>query len=388
MQGSIVDWGQAEWSLGGFDDPAAADGVEMTRAQIADPDVVAKLRFDAAGQIRPCTRCNQTCQVRDARNPIVTCVGEPTSGRETEDPDWYEPATAPRRVVVVGGGPAGLEAARVCAERGHEVVVFEASSEAGGQIQLAARSKRRKELVGIAEWRVARCEALGVQMRFNTFADASDVLAESPDIVLVATGGLPDSSILEAGEELVVTSWDILSGDAKPGEEVLLYDDNGAHPGMQAAELIAESGAKLEIISPERFFAPEIGGLNHVAYARCFHDHGVRITINTRVLSVERQGNKLAAVLGSDYTDISETRVVDQVVVEHGTVPLCDLYFELKERSKNRGEVDYQALIAGKAQQLNNNSEGSYRLYRIGDAVSSRNIHAAIYDALRLCKDL
>ncbi len=364
------------------------DMVGMTRAHMADPHIALKVSQGREHEIRPCVGATY-CLDRIYEGHEALCIHNPATGREATMPHVIEPTGGKnQKVVIAGAGPAGLEAARVCAERGHEVVVFEASSEAGGQIQLAARSKRRKELVGIAEWRVARCEALGVQMRFNTFADASDVLAESPDIVLVATGGLPDSSILEAGEELVVTSWDILSGDAKPGEEVLLYDDNGAHPGMQAAELIAESGAKLEIISPERFFAPEIGGLNHVAYARCFHDHGVRITINTRVLSVERQGNKLAAVLGSDYTDISETRVVDQVVVEHGTVPLCDLYFELKERSKNRGEVDYQALIAGKAQQLNNNSEGSYRLYRIGDAVSSRNIHAAIYDALRLCKDL
>jgi 2,4-dienoyl-CoA reductase-like NADH-dependent reductase (Old Yellow Enzyme family) len=106
LQGSIVDFGQAEWALGGYDDAALADGVEMTRAQIADPDVVTKLRHDAGDQIRPCTRCNQTCQVRDARNPIVTCVGEPTSGRETEDPDWYQPSSSPRVVNVIGAGPA------------------------------------------------------------------------------------------------------------------------------------------------------------------------------------------------------------------------------------------------------------------------------------------
>ncbi len=107
LQGSIVDVGQAEWALGGFDDPALCDGVEMTRAQIADPDLVAKMTRDETDRIRPCTRCNQTCQVRDARNPIVTCIGEPSSGRETEDPDWYQTARLPRTVVVVGGGPAG-----------------------------------------------------------------------------------------------------------------------------------------------------------------------------------------------------------------------------------------------------------------------------------------
>ena len=103
LQGSVVDVGQAGWAL----EDGVADAVEMTRAQIADPDLVAKLRAGTPERIRPCIRCNQTCQVRDARNPIVTCVGEPTSGRETEDPDWYAPTSRPREVLVVGGWPGG-----------------------------------------------------------------------------------------------------------------------------------------------------------------------------------------------------------------------------------------------------------------------------------------
>ena len=186
----------------------------------------------------------------------------------------------------------------------------------------------------------------------------------------------------------MISSWDILSGTVKPADNVLLYDDNGAHPGMQAAELIAESGATLEIVTPERFFAPEIGGINHVAYARSFQEHGVRITINTRVNGVAGSGNQLLATLGSDYTDSGDERLVDQVVVEHGTLPQEDLYFALKQDSLNRGAVDYGALIAGRAQGLQGNRKGKYQLFRIGDAVSSRNVHAAIYDGIRLCKDL
>jgi NADPH-dependent 2,4-dienoyl-CoA reductase/sulfur reductase-like enzyme len=225
-------------------------------------------------------------------------------------------------------------------------------------------------------------------MHFNRLSDVDDVLGEEPQVVIVATGGLPDIGILERGQELVVSSWDILAGDVRPGEEVLLYDDNGAHPGLQAAEALAEAGARLEIVTPERFFAPEIGGLNHVAYARCFQKHGVRITINTRLISVRREGNRLAATLGSDYSERTEERLVDQVVVEHGALPLDDLYFALKPGSTNLGEVDYQALLAGRPQALTTNPNGRYQLFRVGDAVASRNIHAAIYDALRLCKDL
>ena len=121
LQGSVVEPGQAEWAIG----EGICDGVEMTRAQIAEPDLVVKLRSDQGAAIRPCIRCNQRCQVRDARNPIVSCVGEPTAGRETEDPDWYANTSTPRRVVVVGGGIAGLEAARVAASRGHGVALVE-----------------------------------------------------------------------------------------------------------------------------------------------------------------------------------------------------------------------------------------------------------------------
>ncbi len=246
--------------------------------------------------------------------------------------------------------------------------------------------KRRSELVGISDWRMAQCERLGVQFRFNSYAEAGDVLAETPDIVVVATGGLPNTGWLEEGEELAVSSWDILSGDAKPGQRVLLFDDNGGHPGMQAAELVAEAGSELEVVSPERFFAPEIGGLNHVPYARCFSERAVKITINTRLVGIRRSGNGLVALLGSDYSGRLEERQVDQVVVEHGTLPLDDLYFELKPLSRNLGAVDYDAFISGEAQEETRNPEGGFQLFRIGDAVASRNIHAAIYDALRLCR--
>jgi 2,4-dienoyl-CoA reductase-like NADH-dependent reductase (Old Yellow Enzyme family)/thioredoxin reductase len=361
------------------------DMVGMTRAE---PHIAKLVAEGRENEIRPCVGATY-CLDRIYEGHEALCIHNPATGREATMPHIVSRAAGPiRKVVVVGAGPAGLEAARVSAERGHEVVLFEAANEPGGQVRLAARMARRKELIGIAEWRAGRCQALGVTLRFNTYAEADDVLALEPEVVILATGGLPNTSFLETGEELVTTTWDILAGDVKPGEDVLLFDDNGAHPGLQAAEFIAEAGAKLEIVTPERYFAPEIGGLNHVAYARAFQDHDVRITINTRLLSVGRQGNKLAVRLGSDYSRRSQERLVDQVVVEHATLPLDELYFALKEASANRGEVDYQALLAGRPQALRSNPQGGYQLFRIGDAVASRNIHAAIYDALRLCKDL
>jgi N-methyl-L-proline demethylase len=363
------------------------DMVGMTRAHIADPHIARKVAEGREDEIRPCVGATY-CLDRIYEGRDALCIHNPATSREATMPHVItRSAGPPRRVVVVGAGPAGLEAARVSAERGHDVVLFEAASEPGGQVRLAARAARRRELVGIADWRVERCAAAGVDMRFNRWAEAEDVLGEDPDIVVIATGGLPNTSFLEAGEDLAVTSWDILSGDAKPAAEVLLYDDNGGHPGLQAAELIAEAGAKLELVSPERFFAPEIGGLNHVPYARCFQERGVTVTINRRVRSARREGNRISVRVGSDYSEQVEERLVDQLVVEHGTLPLDDLYFALKEGAANRGAVDHDALIAGRRQEVMANPDGAYRLYRIGDAVSSRNIHAAIFDALRLCKD-
>jgi hypothetical protein len=169
---------------------------------------------------------------------------------------------------------------------------------------------------------------------------------------------------------------------------VLLFDDNGAHPGMAAAEIIAETGSQLELVSPERFFAAEMGGLNLVPYMKSFTKHGVHITTMTRIRALAREGNKIRATLWSPYTqsDCGE-RIVDQVVVENGTAPLADLYFYLKEYSVNRGEVDHLALIEGRPQRISVNQQGKFQLFRIGDAVASRNIHASIYDALRLAKD-
>ena len=238
-------------------------------------------------------------------------------------------------------------------------------------------------MIGIVDWRLAELERLGVSLRYNVWAEAGDVLGLAPDIVVIATGGLPQNPPLTAGDDLVTSSWDILAGAVRPGETVLLYDDNGGHQGMSAAEIIARGGSRLELVSPERFFAPEMGGMNHVPYMRAFQQEGVRVTINTRLVSVVRSGNQLVATLGSDYApDYHEERVVDQVVVEHGTLPIDDLYRELKPLSRNGGSVDYDKLING-GPIFPARSEGNFDLVRIGDAVHARNIHAAIYDGLR-----
>lgn len=230
--------------------------------------------------------------------------------------------------------------------------------------------------------------ALGVTFHFNTWADTAVVLDENADVVIVATGGMPHTEVLAHGNQYLVSSWDIISGDVKPGRNVLVYDDAGDHAGLQAAEFIARSGAKTEIMTPDRSFAPEVMGMNLVPYMRALQHLDTTFTVTYRLKAVEKQGDQLLATIGTDYSDLTKTRLVDQVVVNHGTRPLDELYFELKPLASNEGAVEYMDLIVGKPQTVVSNPDGRFQLFRIGDAVASRNTHAAIYDALRLVKDL
>ena len=370
------------------------DMVGMTRAHIADPHIVAKIERGEEARIRPCVGATY-CLDRIYEGGGALCVHNPATGRELHLPHVVPASAGPhRRVVVVGAGPGGLEAARVAAERGHAVTLLEAASEPGGQVRLLTRNPRRRDLAGIVDWRLAECERLGVELRCNAYAEPEDVLALAPDVVVIATGGWAQTPPLDAGEELVTSGWDVLSGDAPIAERVLFYDDNGAHAGLTAAEHVARAGATLELATPERAFAPDTGGMNVVPYLEAFRRHDVHLSIAVRLRSVHRDGNELVATLGSDYApDVVETRRVDQVIVEHGTAPTDELYFALKERSSNRGEIGHAALIgrdddfarlfpgAGAAAR---NGDGRFVLYRIGDAIASRNIHVAVHDALRI----
>jgi N-methyl-L-proline demethylase len=359
------------------------DMIGMTRAHMTDPDIVRKIIEKREDDIRPCVGANY-CLDRIYQGGSAYCIHNAATGRELSMPHEITPALAKRKVVVIGAGPGGLEAARVAAERGHDVVVYEAAREPGGQILLTARSRARQEMLGIIDWRMAQCNARGVKFHFETFAEADEVLAERPDVVIVATGGSPHTEVLQAGNELTVSSWDILSGSVKPGKNVLLFDDAGDHAALQAAQVIADSGAKLEIMTPDRSFAPEVMAMNLVPYMRALQKLDVTFTVTFRLEKVTRDGGALVAIVGSDYGGVRKERRVDQVVINHGTLPNDEIYFALKPHSSNAGAVDYSRLIAGVAQPHGT----AFQLFRIGDAVSARNTHAAVYDALRLMKDL
>ncbi|WP_028746625.1 NADH:flavin oxidoreductase [Rhizobium mesoamericanum] len=363
------------------------DMVGMTRAHMTDPHIVRKIIEKREDDIRPCVGANY-CLDRIYQGGMAFCIHNAATGREQTMPHVVKKADIRRKVVVVGTGPAGLEAARVAAERGHEVIVFEAASNPGGQIRLTAQSERRREMISIIDWRMAQCEKYGVIFHFNTWAEAEAITAERSDVVIIATGGLPHTEVLTKGNDLVVSSWDIISGNVKPGSNVLVFDDAGDHAGLQAAEFLAKAGAKVEIMTPDRSFAPEVMAMNLVPYMRSLQKLDVTFTVTFRLESAEKSGNRIIANVGSDYGGVSKQRLVDQIVVNHGTIPLDELYFELKPLSSNLGEISYDQLLEGEPQSVIRNTEGTFQLFRIGDAVAARNTHAAIYDGLRIAKDL
>ena len=380
----IPDLSTARWAV----EQGFVDMVGMTRAHIADPHIVAKLQRGEEHRIRPCVGMGY-CIDRIYQGKDALCIHNAATGREATMPHAV-PATggAKRKVVVVGGGVGGMEAARVARLRGHDVVLLEATDRLGGQINLAAKAPGREEIAGIAGWLAAELEILGVEVRLNSYAETADVLAEQPDVVIVATGGLPDASFLEDGEDLVTSVWDVLGGYVEPAGSVLLYDDHGWHQGPSTAVALAKKGVAVELVTPDRMVGFEVGATNFPNYLRELYRHGVKLTPDQELRSVRREGNRLAASFWNEYAEETVERVFDQVVVEHGTLPADELYHALKDGSSNGGEVDVEGLAQGAATEIVANPAGGYLLYRVGDAVSSRNIHAAIYDALRLCKSL
>lgn len=354
------------------------DLVGMTRAHIADPHLVARITAGEEARIRPCvgaTHCMSHMR--------PSCLHNPASGQERVLRQVIAPAPRRRRVVVVGAGPAGLEAARVSAERGHAVTVLEAAPRPGGQLLLAAKASWRASLLGIVDWRVSELERLGAEIRCNVYAEAGDVLALDPDLVVVATGGVPDPGPLP-GAGLLTSAWEILDGSAAPADDVLVIDGTGRHVALSAAEAAHRAGAKVRFVSIDEGLAAEQAYAERVIWRKWAREAALPFTGEEALASLRQEGNTLVATLTSQLTGETTEMRAAQVVFDGGTVPADALYRALAPAASNRGVTDLEAWAAGRV--MPSEAEG-YELHRIGDAVASRNVFAAVNDALRLCQN-
>ena len=336
LQGSVVEWGQAEWAIS----DGVCDGVEMTRAQIADPDLVAKLAADAADAVRPCIRCNQTCQVRDARSPIVTCVVEPTSGRETQDPDWYAPTARPRDVVVVGGGVAGLETARVAATRGHRVRLIEQADRLGGVAAAAGPGGP------LARWLIQQCATAGVQIQLSSTA----LVAAAGEAVVQCTGAVPGTRSYEIAEGAVVIDVvDVARGTALPDGQIALFDPIGGPIAIALAETL---GTRAILITQDQIAGNELSRTGDLAPAN--------VRLQQQGASIERRSLLRAVRAG-------EIELEDRFSGDRRVVPcaaLVDCGFRLPT----------EPIVGATAQ--------------AGDCVAPRTIHEAILEARRVALSL
>ncbi len=252
-QGSIVTADMAEAALAA----GSADLVEMTRAQIADPDLALKVARGVPGQVRPCVLCNQRCQVRDVRNPLVSCIGEPYSGYESEEQLPPGPAPRPGRVLVVGAGPAGLEAARVAAGRGHRVEVAEADVRTGGRLVTAAAGAGRGHLAALAAWLAAECDRLGVRVTTGHAVGAAEVArrrAEGLRVILCPGARHAPGVTAGDGTVAVVTAATLLREVADgrpvgPDGAVVVADPVGDSVGVAVAELLAAAGRAVALVT-------------------------------------------------------------------------------------------------------------------------------------------
>jgi len=358
------------------------DLVGMTRAHIADPHIVNKISRGEEEQIRPCVGASYCLYKK------VNCIHNPASGRETALSHTVERASRALKVVIVGGGPAGLEAARVSAERGHSVVLLEAAAKLGGQLLIAVSASERRDLIGIVDWRVAELERLGVDVRTNAYAEAEAILAEAPDVVIVATGGIPDMEWLD-GFEFCDSVWDVLTGTVAAKDEVLVYDGTGRQAAPSCALQLAHQGKSVRIATPDDALALEMPYTDKASFRKRISELGIQSLVEVRLHKVARLGNGLVATFRNELTGAESEVQAQQVLIEHGTSPVAEVYQELRARSANDGVTDIHFMVG---QDLDAPAAarplGGFDLHRIGDAISSRDVYSSIYEAYRLCSRL
>jgi len=312
-QGSIVDVAMAQDALAS----GAADAMEMTRAQIADPELVRKVRAGAAATVRPCVLCNQTCQVRDPRNPVVSCIGEPSSGHETEDAPLGGATARPQRVLVVGAGPAGLEAARVAALRGHQVRVADRAPRPGGAVRAAAAGAGRERLARITEWLASECSRLGVDLELGRELSGQDIEAHD-GAVLICTGsrdGRRDYQV-EAGADIrtarsVLETTGTGSDGSLPAGPVVIWDPVGGPIGVSAAELLAPV-RQVALVTHDLIAGTQLARSGDLADASTrLQRAGVALHKRSRLVAVTPSAAVVEDVFTGEVREIEASVVID-----------------------------------------------------------------------------
>jgi mycofactocin system FadH/OYE family oxidoreductase 1 len=277
LQGSIIDPSMAEAAL----DDATCDVVEMTRAQMADPDLGVKIGRGTAP--RPCILCNQTCMARDARNPIATCVVEPTTGHETTDPNWTAHPSTVRSIAVVGGGPAGLEAAITAAQRGHQVRLIERSDSLGGQVRVAAAGAGRHHLAAVVDWQIEQIRQLGVHVALGD----AEVIFASDERIIAAVGSMPGVIGYEVNDVDIIDVAVALHDLSRFGQGTVVIDDPIGGPiAVSLAECL---GGRATLITQDQIAGNELARSGDLAPANVrLAQQGVTIERRSLIRSVHR----------------------------------------------------------------------------------------------------
>jgi NADPH-dependent 2,4-dienoyl-CoA reductase/sulfur reductase-like enzyme len=351
--------------VGRFKDPlqaerALAEGhcdlVGVVRGQIADADFVAKARAGFTDDTRLCLSCNQECVGRMGLNRWLGCIENPRTGRESEGVGEARPVTVGRRVLVVGAGPAGLQTAIAAARNGHHVTVVERSDAAGGQVRLAASVPNRAEFGDLVRNQLHECGRLGVEIEYGVDATVDEVLRRRPDTVVVATGAVAARPWWAPGDaDWIVDVRDVLDGSAHPTGSVLVLDELGFHHATSVAEVLADRGCDVEVVSPGMVVGQDLGIT--LDLENWWIRAGAKgITQSTELVPMSVDGHTLE--LQHHPTGRMVTRTPDWVVLAVPATPADALYHDLRAAAV---EVE-----------------------RVGDAVAPRRAHAAVIDGERV----
>ena len=331
-----------------------ADMIGVVRGQIADPDFCAKARDGRTEEIRYCIACNQNCYGRVGLNKTIGCVQNPSVGCEATEGDGHlRPALRKKRVMVVGGGPAGMWAAKIAALRGHDVTLYEKGDELGGQVLLAARGAGRDEFGVLARNERNQLAALKVPVKYGVEVSPDFVLEHQPDAVIVATGSRPKACPVSGADGPdVFNVWEVLTGEAKLGQRVLLIDYDGHHQATATAEFLAELGKTVHIVTSSLFVGSELGPSQDLYLSRQrLLQKGVTFTPDFAVMEIDGIEVKGFNVYSNEWGTFTAH---DSIVTVMGNDADEGLYFALK----------------GKVAEL----------VRVGDCVAPRRVDMAIYE--------